>query len=64
MKTLTADELTTRRREAVEYVAYNWRVRQRLPRVTALARRLGMIAVHPDGSDVEEYGAATLKKSS
>jgi hypothetical protein len=40
----------TKREWAVGQVTNNWRIRQRLPRITALAVRLGLIALKGDGS--------------
>lgn len=35
--------MMNRKQWALESVALNWRIRKRLPRLTALARKLGLI---------------------
>jgi len=46
--------ILNKRYQAAAMVAINWRIRARLPRVTALARKLGLIQA--DEKEVAEDG--------
>jgi hypothetical protein len=51
----------TNRIAAARLVTYNWRIRQRLPRITALAIRLRFIANADTGKDMGSLEAIRLR---